>query len=168
MQILLRVINRMNFFASIAAGLMTAVIGLVVCYAVVVRYVFNHPVGWSEEVSTYLMLWAAFLGAGYTMQLDGHIGVDVVCRRLSLKAQVGLNLAKYVVGIIFMVLLAWKGIEDCALSVQLGQVSISELAIPMVFPQLALPVGAGLVALQLVEKLMVQLLGDAWNQERTE
>ena len=168
MQTLLQVINRMNRLAGIAAGLMTAVIGLVVCYAVVVRYVFNQPVGWSEEVSTYLMLWAAFLGAGYTMQLDGHIGVDIVCRKLSLSAQAGLNLGKYLVGIIFLALLAWKGIEDCALSVQLGQVSISELAIPMVIPQLALPVGAILVALQLVEKLMVQLLGDVTDQERAE
>ena len=63
MQTLLQVINRMNRFAGIAAGLMTAVIGLVVCYAVVARYVFNQPVGWSEEVSTYLMLWAAFPNA---------------------------------------------------------------------------------------------------------
>jgi C4-dicarboxylate transporter DctQ subunit len=153
------VINRINRLSSIVAGLMTAVIGVVVCYAVFARYVLNQPIGWSEEIGTYLMVWAAFLGAGYTMQMDGHIGVDVVCRRLSLKLQARLNLSKYLVGIAFLVLLAWKGFEDCALSIKLGQVSISELAIPMYIPQLALPVGATMVALQLVEKLLSQLFG---------
>jgi len=144
---------------------MTVVIGIVVCYAVLARYVLNHPVGWSEEVGTYLMVWAAFLAAGYTMQMDGHIGVDAVCRKLSLPAQARLNLAKYLVGIVFLVLLAWKGITDCSLSIKLGQVSISELAIPMYIPQLALPVGAILVALQLLEKLLSQLLALSPSEE---
>ena len=159
MPALLRVINQINRLASLAAGFFTAVIGLVVCYAVVTRYVLNRPVGWSEEVSVYLMIWAAFLGAGYTMLKDGHIGVDILCRKLSPQAQAWLNSAKYLTAMAFLALLAVKGIEDCALSHKLGQVSISELAVPLFIPQLALPVGAVLMALQILEKFLRQLLG---------
>jgi len=160
---LLRIINQINRLASLAAGFFTAFIALVVCYAVIARYVLNRPVGWSEEVSIYFMIWAAFLGAGYTMLTDGHIGVDIFCRKLSPKAQARLNLVKYLIGIAFLVLLAVKGFQDCALSFKLGQVSLSELAMPLFLPQLALPLGAILMALQLLAKFLSQVMGV--NQE---
>ena len=163
MRALLDFINRINRLASLMAGGLTVLMGVVVCYAVVARYILNHPVGWSEEVSTYLMIWGAFLGAAYTMQADGHIGVDIICRKLSPRAQYWLNLAKHLVGMAFLLLLAVKGYQDCALSYQLNQVSISELAVPMYIPQMSLPIGAALLALQILERLIRQIFG--WDQE---
>ena len=159
MAVLFKLINRVNRLAGLTAGGITVVMGAVVCYAVTARYLFNKPVGWSEEVSTYLMIWGAFLGAAYTMQADGHIGVDIVCRRLPPRIQYWLNMIKYLAGLAFMLLLAVKGYEDCALSYQLGQVSIGELAVPLYIPQMALPLGAALLALQVLEKLLTQIMG---------
>ena len=157
MLFLRRFISRVNRVACLVAGSLTLVIGLIVCYGVVTRYILNRPIGWGEEVSTYLMIWAAFLGAGYTMQMDGHIGVDVITRKLPGKIQDRLAHAKDLGGILFLALLAVKGFADCALSVRLGETSISELSIPMFIPQLAVPVGSILVALQLAEKLLARL-----------
>jgi TRAP-type C4-dicarboxylate transport system permease small subunit len=154
----LQLIGRLNRGASLAAGLVTGVICLIVCYGVVVRYLLNRPVGWSEELSAYLMVWAAFLGAAYTLQRDGHIGVDAICKRFSPRAQIWLYMGKYFVGIVFCALLAWKGYDSCALSWTLGRVSISDLQIPLFIPQLAVPVGAVLVGLQMLEKLVGHVL----------
>jgi C4-dicarboxylate transporter DctQ subunit len=154
MQRWLQIINRTNRAASILAGLLTAVIAVVVCYAVAVRYVFQRPLGWSEEVSVYLMVWAAFLGAAYTLQVNGHIGVDVICKKFSEAVQVRLQLVKYGVALAFMALLTVKGAEACLLSVTMGRVSISELQIPLYWVQLAVPVGAALMGLQLLEKFL--------------
>lgn len=165
MPTLLKFINRINHLASLMAGGLTVAMGAVVCYAVVARYILNKPVGWSEEISVYLMIWGAFLGAAYTMQADGHIGVDIVCRKLSLRAQAWLNVAKYLVGMAFLLLLAVKGYEDCALSYQLNQVSIGELAVPLYIPQMALPIGAALLALQILEKLATQIMGQNRGNE---
>lgn len=165
MQVFWKVINRINQIASAIAGILTGIICLIVCYAVVVRYVFNRPIGWSEEGSTYLMVWAAFLGAAYTLQLDGHIGVDVICKKFSPRIQTWLHIAKYLVGIIFCLLLAWKGYESLALSWKMGRTSISELQIPIYIPQMAIPVGAILLALQMAEKLMGQILSLRGDKE---
>jgi len=158
MQVIWKVINRINQITGAIAGVLIGIICVIVCYAVVVRYVFNQPIGWSEEASTYLMVWAAFWGAAYTLQLEGHIGVDVICKKFSSRTQTWLHIAKYVVGIIFCFLLAWKGYESCALSLKMGRTSISELQIPLSIPQMAIPAGAILLALQMAEKLMGQIL----------
>ena len=157
MRFVRRFISRVNRVACLVAGSLTLLIGLIVCYGVVTRYILNRPIGWGEEISTYLMIWAAFLGAGYTMQMDGHIGVDVITRKLPEKVQDRIAYAKDLGGILFLVLLAVKGFGDCALSIRLGETSISELSIPMFIPQLSVPVGSILVALQLVEKLLARL-----------
>lgn len=166
LRVFFKFINRVNRLASLMAGGLTVVMGVVVCYAVVARYLFNKPVGWSEEISTYLMMWGAFLGAAYTMQTDGHIGVDIICRKLSPRAQYWLNVAKYLTGIAFLLVLTVKGYEDCALSYQLNQVSIGELAVPMYIPQLALPLGSALLTLQILEKLVRQIMGRDWENEQ--
>jgi len=162
---MLSLINRANRMAGVIAGGITAAIGFVVCYAVFVRYLLNQPIGWSEEVGTYLMLWAAFLGAGYTLQTDGHIGVDLISRRLPRGIRTKLEIAKHLVGIAFLILLAAKGFEDCLLSFRLGEVSVGALAIPMAIPQAALPVGAVLLGLQMGERLLGALIRSRASQE---
>jgi TRAP-type C4-dicarboxylate transport system permease small subunit len=158
MKALLVGISAVNRIASAVAGALTGMICIIVCYGVVVRYLLNRPVGWSEELSSYLIVWAAFLGAAYTLQRDGHIGVDVICRRFSALSQRRLHIAKYAVGTGFCALLAWKGYESCALSWMLGRVSVGDLQIPLYLPQMAVPVGACLLGLQMFEKMMGHVL----------
>lgn len=164
----LRGIGAINRIASALAGALTGIICLVVCYGVIVRYLLNRPVGWSEELSSYLMVWAAFMGAAYTLQRDGHIGVDVICRRFSRTIQRRLHIAKCAVGTAFCVLLVWKGYESCALSWMLGRVSVGDLQIPLYLPQMAVPVGAFLLGLQMLEKMISHILspggGEATHQ----
>ncbi len=153
-----RMVNLINYWASVAAGFITGLISLIVCYGVVARYLLNKPIGWGEEIGTYLMIWAAFLGAGYTMQVNGHIGVDVIVRKLSNRAQYLLSLGKYAVGFAFTAILGIKGIQDCLLSIQMGEKTVGDLSIPVFIPQLALPVGALFLSLQIAEKLLRSLL----------
>jgi C4-dicarboxylate transporter DctQ subunit len=45
---------------------------------VVLRFVFNNPQAWAEEVGRYLFVWLAFLGAALAVAHDIHIRVDVL------------------------------------------------------------------------------------------
>ena len=45
---------------------------------VVLRYVFNQPQTWAEEVGRYLFIWITFLGAAVAFARDTHIRVDAV------------------------------------------------------------------------------------------
>ena len=54
---------------------------------VVLRYGFNDGIISSEELSRFLFIWITFLGAIVTMRENGHLGLDSIVRKLSLKGK---------------------------------------------------------------------------------
>ena len=59
---------------------------LVICFVVLVvdvvlgvfwRYVLSSPIGWTEELATFLMVWLVFLGSTYAYLLNSHLDPDV-------------------------------------------------------------------------------------------
>ncbi len=59
-----------------------AVMVFVVFVNVVARYVFDNSIIASEELARYTFVWASFLGAIFVLAEDGHIGVDLVVKKL--------------------------------------------------------------------------------------
>ena len=57
--------------------LMMAVMATLVFVNVVARYVFNFSIIWAEEVSQYLMIWIAYLGAGLALREKNGDQTDV-------------------------------------------------------------------------------------------
>lgn len=49
---------------------------------VVLRYVFNSGIAASEEISRLMFVWLVFLGAIVALEEHGHLGVDLLVRRL--------------------------------------------------------------------------------------
>lgn len=49
---------------------------------VVLRHFFNSGVNIAEELSRFMFIWLTFLGAIVAMREGGHLGVDVLVRRL--------------------------------------------------------------------------------------
>lgn len=50
---------------------------------VVLRHVFDSGINTSEELSRFLFIWLTFLGAIVAMREGGHLGMDMVVRRLT-------------------------------------------------------------------------------------
>ena len=69
-----KIVDRLTTVGVLIGGIFTGVMTIIVSYAVVARYVFNRPIGWSEEIATYMMVWSVFLGAAYTLK-DGKVVV---------------------------------------------------------------------------------------------
>ncbi len=69
---------------------------LVVCLAamcvmvfsnVVLRHFFNSGINVSEELSRFMFIWMTFIGATLAMRDGGHLGMDMVVRKLSGRVQ---------------------------------------------------------------------------------
>jgi C4-dicarboxylate transporter DctQ subunit len=144
-------INGLTHVGSVLGGIFTGVMTFMVTYAVVMRYAFNRPIGWSEEISIYLMIWAAFLGAAYALKEDAHIGVDLLLSRLPEKIKPCFLLFHCVVGLIFCSILFFKGLELVKFSIGLNNRSIA-IDFPLFIPQLAVPVGSAILFLQFLAK----------------
>ena len=52
---------------------MTATVSVQILF----RYVFNAPLGWSEEVARFSFVWVSFFGASALMRMREHINVTV-------------------------------------------------------------------------------------------
>jgi TRAP-type C4-dicarboxylate transport system permease small subunit len=61
----------------------TAVIAILVGLGVVMRYVFNDPLTWSEEFVVTLFAWSIMLGIPAALRSNMHIRIDALILRLS-------------------------------------------------------------------------------------
>lgn len=76
-----------NHFLNIAIALSLAAMSLSVLLNVILRYVFNSGLTWSEEVSRYFFVWLVFLGAVSALKDKMHLGVDLVVKALPKRMQ---------------------------------------------------------------------------------
>lgn len=73
---------------------------------VLLRHFFDSGINISEELSRFMFIWLTFLGAILAMREGGHMGMDMVVRRLTGKAQwVAVMLAQILVFVCCAVLL---------------------------------------------------------------
>lgn len=62
-------------------------IWIVLFYQVIMRFVFNNPPEWSEELSMSLIIWVCFFGVSYGVHKRMHIRMTTLVNRFSKKAQ---------------------------------------------------------------------------------
>ena len=57
------------------AGICVLVMTVLVFLQVVLRYVFNAPTSWSDEIAVYAMVWSVYLSCSWAVRERAHIRV---------------------------------------------------------------------------------------------
>jgi TRAP-type C4-dicarboxylate transport system permease small subunit len=65
----------------LAVALFAAMFGAIILQ-IVLRYVFNAPLVWTDEFASYLFVWISFLGWTMAARKRIHIGIGIVADRL--------------------------------------------------------------------------------------
>ena len=65
----------------VAVALFGVMFGIVILQ-VALRYVFNHPLVWTDEAAAYLLVWVSFLGWTMASRKRVHIGIAFIVDRL--------------------------------------------------------------------------------------
>jgi TRAP-type C4-dicarboxylate transport system permease small subunit len=60
-------------------GLIMSAIVVILFLGVVLRYVFNAPLFWSEEVAVLGLIWITFLGGAILIRQDKNVCITVFC-----------------------------------------------------------------------------------------
>jgi TRAP-type transport system small permease protein len=86
--------------------------GFLVCVSlqVLFRYVLEEPLPWSEELARYLFVWAALLAAAVTVGRNDTFTISLLAERLPLRGRWALDVLGAALGIIFTLIVLWKGI----------------------------------------------------------
>jgi TRAP-type C4-dicarboxylate transport system permease small subunit len=73
-----------------------------VLLAVVLRYVFNDPLTWGEELIVGLFTWMIFVGAAAAIKSHIHIRIDVIGPVLASPKMKWLNTLTVIIGIVIV------------------------------------------------------------------
>jgi len=102
---------------------------------VILRYLFNSPLTWSEELARYLFIWCAFLGWIIASRRGSHLAMTFVVERLSPRAQAGIAAVTQMATLYFAWILGTRGgrlvgnnwdVENVAVPFNLGVVYLIE------------------------------------------
>jgi len=136
----------------VAAGLLMFVtIGT--CIDVLLRYVFNRPIGWMLEVTEYAMLYLPFLGAALVLKEDGHIRIDLVITFLGERLRGWLNVATSFVGGVVMGTYTWFGAQVTLDYFRRGVPSLESLKTPMFLILMIIPIGSFFFSIQFFRQM---------------
>lgn len=86
-----------------------------------------------------------------------HIHVDIVLSHLSVRTRCYIELFTTIVGIFFCVVFVIQSLDMALLSYEMDNTSPSTLRTPMWIPQMSLPIGIGLLLLQFIRTLLVDI-----------
>ena len=146
-------------FGQLATGLFF-IIGLMISYEVIARYVFFAPTTWAEEGARLLQLWATYLAMGYVLRRNGLIRITVLTEMIGPTVRKYLEILSLVWILIFCVFAFWLGIEVVVESIQTGRATATMNQVPKFWTESAIPVGFFV--------LILQALAQIWRQIRNE
>ncbi|HEX6957613.1 MAG TPA: TRAP transporter small permease subunit [Ferrovibrio sp.] len=127
-------------------------------YEVIARYVFNSPTNWVHE-SMFLMFGMQYMICGaYAYREDQHVRVDVVYAKLSPRGKAIADIISSVFFFIFTITMLWTGWRFANDAIGMGEHSFTEWGIQYWPVKLMIPIGAALIALQGLSKLIKDIL----------
>jgi len=152
------VLDRLNGAMAWLAALAIIFMMLAISYAVMMRYVWNRPVPWIVEISSYLMLYITFLGTAWLQSKGGHVEVDLMTGRLKPRVRAGFKAVTSMGGAVVGFVLAWKGSLVTVDYFQREVTAIGILNTPQFLLIGIIPIGGFL--------LLLEFLLQAWRQGR--
>lgn len=132
---------------------LTVVAGIVcisglVFWQFVSRYAFSASLSWSEEVATFVMIWAGLFGVASLLRDGDLIAIDTV-QRLQVRAlRVAARLVALAATIAFLALLLVLGLEMSVFSSSTGVTSAAQ--IPLRWLYLIFPMTSAIMILRLI------------------
>ncbi|MGY6633092.1 MAG: TRAP transporter small permease [Alkalilacustris sp.] len=142
----------------LAAGMILASV-LITCQMIFVRFVLRQSTIWQTETVIYLMIGATMLGLPYVQKLRGHVNVDLVPLGLHGIARMVLAVLVIAMGVVTLGIMGWHGYEKWQVAFTRGWTSSSVWGPPLWIPYAALPIGFGLMILQLIADFLALVTG---------
>ena len=135
----------MNYYDKIVkysgylASALFIAIGFIVSYEVIMRYLFNSPTIWVNEVSRFLQIWATYLALTYSFHKQDFIRITVVYDRLNETGKKILDFISFIFIIIFSCFVVYYGWLIAYDSLKVGRTSSTILDVPSFLTELAIP-----------------------------
>ena len=149
-------IGRLARAASTLAGLAILAIVALISVDVFMRYFFNQPQLFVDEVASFLQVLAIFAGLAYTFRVGGHVRVDLLTAHLPGPVRAWLRAVTLALGLVFLLIVIWTTTQSALTAYRYGRVS-AVMLYPLWAPMLLIPAGLALMAVAILVTLVRQV-----------
>ena len=150
-------IDKISDLSGAFIGWLMLGVAFINCYEILMRKFFNAPTDWVQDISIYIMIWFAFVTAGYTWKKGKHIRVDLLTNHFTPASRKALELATSLFALAYAVLLAAGGWQLAGLSLARGQVTPNSLHLPVWLIQSGIVLGSAILALQIIRQIAADI-----------
>ena len=151
--IAITVFDTIGRFSGFLAALGLLTMALMMCYEIVVRYVFNSPTAWVTEISTYLLVAVVFLGLACAQRNNSHVQVELWVDRLSRKSRLTIEQITQWISLFFVGVLGWQMASFNVREFVNGTRDWGLLSTPQWIPEMSVSVGLGIFVLSILVDL---------------
>lgn len=102
-------IQRVNFYVCAVGMCLLIPLMLLTTSDVVGRKFFSKTIPGAFELSEYILAIFILLGAAYTQQVKGHVGVDFITSRLSPRVRAVCQIITILLSLFIITILIWQG-----------------------------------------------------------
>lgn len=164
-----RLITALENALSVLASFMLMAIMLLVVLDVGMRYFLHAPLGWSYDlISMYLMVGLFFFSISSTLQHEEHVRVDVLLKHFPPALRHLAELVTYATASIVFALIVHVTFGKAVESFRANEVSPGIIPWPAWLSIGLVPIGAGLMLLRMVFRLVGHALSLATRKSRIE
>ncbi len=128
------------------------------------RYVFDSPLTWSEELSRYAFVWFVYVSASYAVRYQRHVKFNILVhltRKFSTFASLFVCFIALLFWISFLIYLDYYSVQLIIDQYHTHQLSPAN-QIPMYLIYIGLPLGSFLMTFRVVQHI-VNILKDMKN-----
>ncbi len=150
----LKTVKILSTLAGWTSAAMIVVAVILTCQMIFVRFVLNGSTIWQTEAIIYLVVSATLIGLSYVQLLRGHVNVDLIPLMLFGRVRWAMAIFTLSISSIIIAIIVWYGYEHWHLAYSRGWKSDTVWGVRLWIPYLSIPVGFGLLLLQLIADLV--------------
>ncbi len=143
---------------EMACGAVLVLFTALVLYSVFMRYFFNNPPIWGEDVPKLLFVWLSFIGGALAYMLGYNIRMMTLVERFTPRTAMVIELAMRAITLAMLGTIVWYSIPILELS---SNKTVLSTGISDVWTYLPLAIGAVLLAGNEVVRMVLAALGRA-------
>ena len=141
-------------YSGYLASALFITIGFIVSYEVIMRYLFNSPTIWVNEVSRFLQIWATYLALTYSFHKKDFIRITVIYDRLNENGKKILDFISFIFILIFSSFVVYYGWIIAYDSLKVGRTSSTILDVPSFLTELAIPLCFAFLVLRVILEII--------------
>jgi TRAP-type C4-dicarboxylate transport system permease small subunit len=153
----IKAVHMISTVTGWCSALMILIAVVLTCQMIFVRFVLNGSTVWQTEVVVFLIVAATLIGLPFVQLRRGHVNVDLIPLALRGRTRMILAIVTLSISSLIIAIMMFYGYEYWHLAYSRGWTTDTVTAVPLWIPYFSLPLGFGLLLLQMLADLVAIL-----------